>query len=102
MIASILTGLIICIPLVIKLVQVTREAVQKGRWDQLVSMVADYMEEAEVKFETGAERKDWVMGMIRVSAGKIEYPLSNEEWGKISDMIDHLCEMAHVVNFAAE
>jgi hypothetical protein len=97
-IASILTGLIICVPLVIKLVQVTREAVKKGSWNQLVALIAGYMEEAEKRFSDGATRKEWVMGMIRVSAKKIDYPLTDDDWVKISDMIDNLCEMAHVVN----
>ena len=49
MIASILSGLIVCIPLAIKLVQVTREAARKGNWNKLVGMIAEYMAEAEVK-----------------------------------------------------
>lgn len=97
-IVSILTGLSICIPLVIKLVQVTREAVQKGKWSQLIKMIAEYMTEAEKNFETGAERKEWVMSMIRVSTDQIEYPISVSEWGKISEMIDDLCDMARIVN----
>lgn len=97
-IASILSGLIICVPLVIKLIQVTRESVRKGNWNKVVGMVADYMAEAEDKIEDGATRKEWVMGMIRTSASSLDYDLTENEWQKISDMIDKLCKMAEVVN----
>lgn len=97
-IASILSGLIVCIPLVIKLIQVTREAVRKGNWNKLVGMIADYMVEAEDKIEDGATRKEWVIGMIRTSANRLDYDITDSEWGKISDMIDKLCEMARTVN----
>lgn len=97
-IASILSGLIVCVPLVIKLVSVTKEAVRKGNWDKLVGMVADYMAEAEVKIADNATRKEWVIGMIRTSANTLDYDLTDGEWAKISEMIDHLCTMARTVN----
>lgn len=98
MIASILSGLIICVPLVIKLVQVTRESIRKGNWDKVVDMVAKFMAEAEIKIEDNATRKEWVMGMIRTSANSLDYDLTESEWNKISDMIDKLCKMARTVN----
>ena len=97
-ISSILSGLIVCVPLVIKLVSVTREAVRKGNWDKLVGMVADYMAEAEIKIADNATRKEWVMGMIRTSANTFDYDLTEGGWTKISEMIDHLCTMARTVN----
>ena len=97
-IASILSGLIVRVPLVIKLVSVTREAVRKGNWGKLVGMVADYMAEAEIKIADNATRKEWVMGMIRTSANTFDYDLTEGEWTKISEMIDHLCTMARTVN----
>lgn len=101
-IASILSGLIVCVPLVIKLIQVTRESVRKGNWNRVVGMVADYMAEAEKKIEDGATRKEWVMGMIRTSASSLDYDLTESEWRKIGDMIDQLCKMAAVVNSTME
>ena len=97
-IVSILSGLIVCVPLVIKLVSVTREAVRKGNWDKLVGMAADYMAEAEIKIADNATRKEWVMGMIRTSANTLDNDLTEGEWAKISEMIDHLCTMARTVN----
>lgn len=98
MIASILSGLIICVPLVIKLVQVTQESVRKGNWNKLVGMVAEFMEQAETKIEDSATRKEWVLGMISTSADQLDYDLTEKEWEKISEMIDQLCKMAHTVN----
>lgn len=97
-IAAVLSGLIVCVPLAIKLVQVTREAARKGNWNKLVSMVAQFMAEAEVKIEDNATRKEWVIGMVRTSAGTLDYDLTEVEWLKISDMIDALCTMARTVN----
>ena len=98
MIASILSGLIVCIPLVIKLIQVTRETVRKGNWNKIVGMAAEYMAQAEVKIEDNATRKEWVLGMIRTSASQIDYDITDLEWDKISMMIDQLCTMARTVN----
>lgn len=97
-ISCILSGLIVCVPLVIKLIQVTREAVRRGNWDKLVRMVACYMAEAETKISDSATRKEWVIGMIRTSAGQLDYDITESEWVKISDMIDQLCAMARTVN----
>lgn len=102
LIASILSGLIVCVPLVIKLVNVTKESIRKGNWNKLVSMVAEFMAEAEVKIEDGATRKEWVLGMVSSSAKSIDYDLTESEWKKISDMIDSLCTMAETVNAKAK
>lgn len=98
MIAAMLSGLIVCVPLAFRLVQVTREAVRKGNWNKLVGMVAGFMAEAEIKIEDNATRKEWVIGMIRTSAEQLDYDLTDAEWVKISDMIDTLCTMARTVN----
>ena len=97
-IASVLAGLAACVPLAAKLVNAVREAARKGNWDKLVGMVAGFMAEAEVRIADGATRKEWVIGMIRTSAGTLDYDLTEAELAKISDMIDALCEMARTVN----
>ena len=102
LIAGILSGLIVCVPLVIKLVQVTKEPIRKGNWNKLVSMVADFMAQAEMKIEDNATRKEWVLGMVRTSANQIDYDLTDAEWEKISNMIDQLCTMARTVNAEAK
>lgn len=101
-IASICAGLAVCIPLVAKLVETVRESVKKGNWNKIVGMVAKYMAEAETLLSIGADRKAWVMEMIRTNAAQLEYDLTEADWAKISDMIDALCAMAKTVNGPGE
>lgn len=98
---SILSGLAVCIPLAVKLVKYVTEAVQGRRWDELLKLVIANMEEAEGLFETGAERKQWVMKLLAANAASVGYDLTPESVEKISAMIDSMCEMAKTVNAEA-
>ena len=60
-VVSILSGLAVCIPLVVKLVQTVKAAVQEKNWSQIVAIVLDLMQQAEGLFAEGAARKAWVM-----------------------------------------
>lgn len=53
------------------------------------------MKEAEKKFDTGAEKKEYVMSMIKASADTINYDIDMDA---ISDLIDSLCSMSKVIN----
>lgn len=94
-IVSILTGIATAIPLIVQLVKYVKKAIQEKNWNQLLKLVTDLMEEAEKKFETGAERKEWVMMAIKSSADTINYPISMDE---VSQLIDSLCDMSKIVN----
>lgn len=94
-IIPILTGLAAAIPLVIKLVEYVQKAVKEKNWNNLIRLVIELMEEAEQKFKTGAERKDWVISMVEASADTINYDVDIKA---ISDLIDTLCDMTKVVN----
>lgn len=94
-IVSVLSGLAACIPLVVQLVKYVKKAVQEKNWNQLLNLVTDLMEEAEKKFETGAERKEWVMMAIKSTASTINYDI---DYDAVSDLIDSLCDMSKVVN----
>ena len=97
-VVSVLSGLAVCIPLVVKLVQYVREAVSGKRWDAMLKLVIANMQEAEGLFETGAERKAWVMQLLTANAESVGFELAPEDVRKISDMIDSLCAMAKTVN----
>ena len=99
---SILSGLAVCIPLVVKLVQYVREAVNGKRWDALLKLVIANMQEAEGLFETGAAQKDWCMQLLTANAQSVGYDLTPEDVKKMGDMIDSLCAMAKTVNAAPE
>ena len=94
-IVSILSGLAVTIPLVVKLVQVVQKAVQEKNWQVLLQMVTKFMAEAEIKFATGAERKDYVMLAIKASADTLNYPIDMDV---VSKLIDDLCSLTKVVN----
>lgn len=96
---SILAGLAAAIPLVIKLVEYVRKAIKEKNWGIVLNMVMDYMEIAETKFETGAERKEWVLAMVEASADTVNYDIDLAVIGKL---IDSLCSMTKVVNPPAE
>lgn len=97
-IVAILTGLVTCIPLAVKLYQAVKQAVQEKNWGHLLGLVVDLMEEAETKFADGTTRKEWVMAMVQTSAEYINYPVDTEA---LSKMIDALCDMTNVVNAPA-
>nr|DAU64859.1 MAG TPA: holin [Caudoviricetes sp.] len=94
-IVSILTGIATAIPLIVQLVKYVKKAIQEKNWNQLVTMVMNLMEEAEKKFTTGAERKEWCLAMVKASADTINYPIDLDA---VSALIDSLCDMSKVVN----
>lgn len=97
-VVSILTGLAVTIPLVVKLVQYVQKAVQEKNWSRLLDMVMQYMERAETMFEKGAERKEWVLAMIKSSADTINY---NIDLDAVGALIDSLCDMSKAINKTA-
>ena len=94
-ITSILSGLLVCIPLAAKLVKYVQKAVQERNWAALLDLLIDLMEEAELKFEDGATRKEWVMAMVQTSSEYLNYPVDTQA---LSTMIDTLCDMSKVLN----
>jgi hypothetical protein len=57
------------------------------------------MEQAEGKFNSGDERKEWVLMMVKASADTINYDIDLEQ---VANMIDSLCAMTKVVNAPKE
>ena len=92
---SILSGLAATIPLVVKLVEYVKKAIQEKNWSQLVALVMNLMAEAEEKFDNGADRKAWVLSMVEASAKTINYNVDLEQ---IAALIDSMCSMSKVVN----
>ena len=99
LIVSVLSGLAATIPLVVQLVKYVQRAIKEKNWPQVVNLVMGYMERAEAMFEKGADRKEWVLAMVKASADTIKYEIDMDE---ISALIDSLCDMSKVVNNSAE
>ena len=95
LIISLLSALIMVIPLVVELIKWIKTAIKEKNWAKLLELLTAFMKEAEVKFETGAERKEWVMMAIKAGAETINYEIDEKV---ISDLIDQLCAMSKVVN----
>lgn len=95
LVVSVLAGLATAIPLAIKLVEYVQKAVKEKNWDKLLDLVMGLMQTAETKFDNGADRKDWVMAMVKSSADTINYDVDMEAVG---ELIDNLCAMSKVVN----
>ena len=95
LIVSVLAGLAAAIPLVIKLVEYVQKAAKEKNWAKLLNMVISLMKEAEVKFNDGATRKEYVMALVKASADTINYDIDLEA---ISKMIDDLCDMSNIIN----
>lgn len=93
--AKILTGLAIMIPLVVELVKYVKKAGQSQNWTDLMTLVINLMKQAEGMFAEGADRKMWVMSMVSASAKTINYPVDMDQ---VSAWIDALCDMSKIVN----
>ena len=94
-IIEVLSGLIIMIPLVAKLVEYVKAAAMEKNWQDLLTLVMNLMEEAEGKFDNGMERKSWVLMAVKASADTIDY---NIDMHKVEKLIDDLAAMTKVVN----
>ena len=92
---SILSGLAVTIPLVIELACYIEKLIKEKNWSKLVALVVKLMQEAEIKFADGAEKREWVICMVKASADAINYPIDVEV---IGGLIDDLCAMSKIVN----
>lgn len=94
-IVAILSGLAACIPLAVNLIKYVKASVKEKNWSKLLELVMAYIKEAESKFSTGAERKEWVLVMIKATSDTINYDIDMEA---VSALIDSLCDLTKSVN----
>lgn len=85
----------IATPLVIALVKYVRQSIQEKNWNNLVKLVLELISIAEEKFETGAERKEWVISMVRAVENQINFDIDEET---LSNLIDDLVNLTKKVN----
>ena len=83
------------IPLIVQLVKYVQASVKEKNWNKLLNLVMRLMATAEEKFDTGAERKEWVLAMVKASADEINYDVDMDT---LSNLIDRLCAMSKQVN----
>ena len=96
-ICIILAGAATAVPLVLQLVQYVKKAVEEKNWGRLLDLVMGLMEKAEDVFETGAQRKAYVMTAVKNLGDTVGYQMEDDE---LSELIDSLCSMSKIVNMA--
>ena len=92
---SVLSGIAVVIPMIVKLVEFSKQIIKEKNWSQMIRLVMNLMAEAETLYNTGAEKKEWVLKELRAMAESLNYDI---DWTVVSQMIDALCDMAHEVN----
>lgn len=97
LLVEILGGLVVIIPLVVKLVEYVKKSTLEKNWNNLIRLLLNLIATAEEKFDNGADRKQWVIAMVQASANTINYPISEKELG---DLIDNLVALTKKVNVA--
>lgn len=94
-IISILSGIAVLVPLMIKLVDYVKKSTKEKNWNQMLKLVMNLMAEAEDKFDKGADKKEWVMGELKAMADTLNYDI---DWDVVSDMIDKICDVSKEIN----
>ena len=94
-IISILSGLAVVIPLLVSLIKYIKVSAKEKNWTAVLTLVAKLMTEAEFKFDTGEERKAFVIAELKTMASTIDYDI---DWDVINTLIDTLCDMSKQVN----
>ena len=92
---SILTGLAAAIPLVIKLIDAIQKAHKEKNWKPMVSLVLALMADAEQNYDSGAERKEYVISFIKSMENTLEYDIDEKA---ISELIDAIVVATKKIN----
>mgnify|MGYP003571246121 FL=1 len=94
-IISILSGVAILVPLVIKLVQYVQANAKEKNWSSLMVLVMNLMAQAEQMFDKGADKKEWVINELKAVASTLNYEI---DWNVVSEMIDKICDVSKEIN----
>lgn len=97
-IIAILSGISVCIPLVIKLIDTVKALADEKKWNVLVRNVFELMADAEEKYQHGEEKKSYVMSAIEIIAGQIGFNYDEEAKAKVSAMVDEICQISKEIN----
>lgn len=94
-IVQILTSLVTLVPMVYALIKYVIIATKEKNWNKLLSLILKLCAEAEEQFSEGADKKQWVMSMVKSSLNTINYEIDDET---LSALIDSLIELTNKVN----
>lgn len=94
-IISILSGVAILVPLIVKLVQYVQANTKEKNWSSLMVLVMNLMAQAEQMFDKGADKKEWVINELKAVASTLNYEI---DWNVVSEMIDKICDVSKEIN----
>ena len=94
-ILPIISGLIACVPLVIKLIEYVKAVAKEKNWKVVVQLVLSLMREAEKNYVNGAEKKEYVISSIKAMENTLQYDLDEQA---ISELIDSIILATKQIN----
>ena len=86
-IVPIVTGLAACVPLVITIINMTKKNTKSQNWMAVMQLVLTLMVQAEASYETGAERKEFVLNSIKEMQDTLNYEVDLDAIGAMIDAI---------------
>mgnify|MGYP006872984848 CR=1 FL=1 len=92
---SILSGIAILVPLIVKLVQYVQANAKEKNWSSLMVLVMNLMAQAEQMFDKGSDKKEWVVNELKAVANTLNYEI---DWDVVSEMIDKICDVSKEIN----
>lgn len=94
-ILPIISGLVVTIPLVIKLVGLAQKSAKEKNWGAVVQLALKLMAEAEQNYTNGADRKAYVMSTIKAMESTLQYDIDEKS---ISELIDSVVAATKKIN----
>lgn len=98
-ILPIISGLVACVPLVIKIVEMSKKVTKEKNWTVVMQLVLKLMSEAEQNYTSGAERKEYVLDSIKAIQGTLNYEVDLDAIGA---MIDSIAKVSKSINVNKE
>lgn len=94
-IISILSGIAILVPLVVKLIEYVKKNAKEKNWSSMLVLVMNLMSQAETMFDKGADKKEWVINELKAVASTLNYEI---DWDVVGEMIDKICDVSKEIN----
>ena len=95
LIVAIVSGVATCIPLIIQLVKYIKEAAKSKNWSTLMTLVLQFMADAEKLFATGEERKQYVLSKIKDMEKTLNCDVDESV---VANMIDSIVDASKIIN----
>ena len=82
----IISVVLICLPLIpllVELIKYIKKYVAEKNWRKLLDLTLSLIKEAEQLYSSGADREDYVVGIVLTTAAEIGYAITEDEVRKI-------------------